>query len=74
MFTLLYEMIHSKGEIHNPANIGVVIKGYLLLESLFFATLRCVSSTKFEPINTATENYVYFRNRNEATKIVTIEL
>lgn len=67
-------MIHSKGEIHNPANIGVVITGYLLLESLFFATLRCVSSTKFEPINTATENYVYFRNRNEATKIVTIEL
>lgn len=50
-------MIHSKGEIHNPANIGVVIIGYLLLESLFFATLRCVSSTKFEPINTATENY-----------------
>ena len=31
-------MIHSKGEIHNPANIGVVIIGYLLLESLFFAT------------------------------------
>ena len=72
MFTLLYEMIHSKGEIHNPANIGVVITGYLLLESLFFATLRCVSSDKLEPINTATENY--FRNRNEATNIVTIEL
>lgn len=50
-------MIHSKGEIHNPANIGVVIIGYLLLESLFFATLRCVSSIKFKPINTATENY-----------------
>ena len=65
-------MIHSKGEIHNPANIGVVIIGYLLLESLFFAILRCVSSDKFEPINTATENY--FRNRNEATNIVTIEL
>ena len=65
-------MILSKGEIHNPANIGVVIIGYLLLESLFFATLRCVSSDKFEPINTATENY--FRNRNEATNIVTIEL
>ena len=72
MFTLLYEMIHSKGEIHNPANIGVVIIGYLLLESLLFATLRCVSSDKFEPINTATENY--FRNRNEATNIITIEL
>ena len=72
MFTLLYEMIHSKGEIHNPANIGVVIIGYLLLESLFFAILRCVSSDKFEHINTATENY--FRNRNEATNIVTIEL
>ena len=72
MFTLLYEIIHSKGEIHNPANIGVVIIGYLLLESLFFAILRCVSSDKFEPINTATENY--FRNRNEATNIVTIEL
>ena len=72
MFTLLYEMIHSKGEIHNPANIGVVIIGYVLLESLFFAILRCVSSDKFEPINTATENY--FRNRNEATNIVTIEL
>lgn len=72
MFTLLYEMIHSKGEIHNPANIGVVIIGFLLLESLFFATLRCVLSDKFEPINTATENY--FRNRNEATNIVTIEL
>ena len=72
MFTLLYEMIHSKGEIHNPANIGVVIIGFLLLESLFFATLRCVSSDKFEPINTATENY--FRNRNKATNIVTIEL
>lgn len=67
-------MIHSKGEIHIPANIGVVIIGYLLLESLFFATLRCVSSTKFEPINTATENYVYFRNHNEAINIVTIEL
>ena len=65
-------MIHSKGEIHNPANIGVVIIGYLLLESLFFASLRCVSSDKFEPINTATENY--FWNRNEATNIVTIEL
>ena len=74
MFTLLYEMIHSKGEIHIPANIGVVIIGYLLLESLFFAILRCVSSTKFQPINTATENYVYFRNHNEATNIVTIEL
>ena len=61
-----------KGEIHNPANIGVVIIGYLLLESLFFATLRCASSDKFEPINTSTENY--FRNRNEATNIVTIEL
>lgn len=72
MFTLLYEMIHSKGEIHNPASIGVVIIGYLPLKSLFFATLRCVSSDKFEPINTATENY--FRNRNEATNIVTIEL
>lgn len=72
MFTLLHKMIHSKGEIHNPANIGVVIIGYLLLESLFFATLWCVSSTKFEPINTATENY--FRNHNEATNIVTIEL
>ena len=71
MFTLLYEMIHSKGEIHNLASIGVVI-GYLPLKSLFFATLRCVSSDKFEPINTATENY--FRNRNEATNIVTIEL
>ena len=67
-------MIHSKGEIHNPANIGVVTVGYLLLESLFFATLRCVSSTKFKPINTATENYVHFRNHNEATNILTIEL
>lgn len=65
-------MIHSKGEIHNPANIGVVIIGYLLLESLFFATLQFVSSIKFKPINTATENY--FRNHNEATNIVTIQL
>ena len=67
-------MIHSKGKIHNPANIRVAIIGYLLLKLLFFATLWCESSTKFEFINTATQNYFYFRNHNEATNIVTIEL
>lgn len=68
-------MIHSKGKIHfHSAVIGVAIIGCLLLKLLFFTTLWCESSTKFEPINTATQNYVYFRNHNEATNIVTIEL
>lgn len=54
-------MIHSKGKIHfHSAVIGVAIIGCLLLKLLFFATLWCESSTKLEPINTATQNHVYF--------------